>query len=99
MHEKRSAVILKELVEVTGGDPWGQLKLEATAAGLQVPLVAGEENEDRVVERPTRIPLPSSTAFQTIQKMNKPYIQKRSENRFLYPPSPKSKAGARVLSL
>ena len=67
MHEKRSAVILKELVEVTGGDPWGQLKLEATAAGLQVPLVAGEENEDRVVERPTRIPLP--TAFQTIQKM------------------------------
>jgi len=68
MHEKWSTAILKELMEVAGGDPWQQWKLESTAAGL--PLVTGEENEDRVVKQPTRIPPPSLTAFRTMQKYN-----------------------------
>ena len=101
MHEKWSTAILKELMEVAGGDPWRQWKLEATAAGL--PLVAGEGNEDRVVKRPARIPLPSLTAFRKIQMGEQPRTldsvsSHPAEQEIPIPPPPKSKAGARVLS-
>lgn len=54
-------MILKELMEVAGGDPWFQWKAEAKAAGL--PLVPGEENESRVVKRPSPVQLPSLNAY------------------------------------
>ena len=88
-------------MEVAGGDPWRQWKLEATAAGL--PLVSGEESEDRVIKRPTPIPLPSLTAFRMKQgtKMvgQPPTLDLGEEPKEVpTPPPPKSKAGARVLS-
>ncbi|KAG6916921.1 hypothetical protein DXG01_004682 [Tephrocybe rancida] len=61
MHEKWSTTILKELMEVAGGDPWVKWKLEATAAGI--PVIPGEENERATVKRSTRTPLPSLNAF------------------------------------
>ncbi|KAG6829900.1 hypothetical protein H0H92_003033 [Tricholoma furcatifolium] len=61
MHEKWSTTILKELMEVAGGEPWAKWKLEATAAGI--PVVPGEENERKVVKRPTPSPLLSLNAF------------------------------------
>lgn len=48
-------------MEVAGGDPWFQWKAEAKAAGL--PLVPGEENESRVVKRPSPVRLPSLNAY------------------------------------
>ncbi|GLB36709.1 putative mitochondrial ribosomal protein L51 / S25 / CI-B8 domain [Lyophyllum shimeji] len=61
LHEKWSTTILKELMELAGGESWAKWKLEAAAAGL--PLVPGEENEPRVVKRPTPTPLPSLKVF------------------------------------
>ncbi|RDB24602.1 hypothetical protein Hypma_008216 [Hypsizygus marmoreus] len=61
MHEKWSSTILKELMEVAGGDAWAQWKLEAAATGQ--PLVPGEESEDSVVKRPAPTPLPSLKLF------------------------------------
>jgi small subunit ribosomal protein S25 len=60
MHEKWSTTILKELMEVAGGDLWHKWKVEAASAGL--PLVLGEENEHRVVKR-SSTPLPSLKVF------------------------------------
>jgi small subunit ribosomal protein S25 len=57
LHEKWLTTILKELMEVAGGDPWFQWKTEAKAAGL--PVVPGEENESKAVKRPPKIRLPS----------------------------------------
>jgi small subunit ribosomal protein S25 len=45
MHEKWSTTILKELMEIAGGDPWRQWKVKSAAAGM--PLVPGEENEPK----------------------------------------------------
>lgn len=60
MHEKWSTTILKELMEVAGGDSWRQWKLEAASTGL--PLVPGEENEHQVVKR-SPVKLPSLKVF------------------------------------
>ncbi|KAF9261918.1 hypothetical protein L218DRAFT_973754 [Marasmius fiardii PR-910] len=43
MHKKWSTTILKELMEVAGGDPWRKWKNKAQKEGL--PLVQGEERE------------------------------------------------------
>ncbi|KAG6886559.1 hypothetical protein C0992_003384 [Termitomyces sp. T32_za158] len=61
MHEKWSTTILKELMEVAGGEPWKKWKQEAQASGQ--PVVPGEENESKVVKRPTLKSLPSLKAF------------------------------------
>ncbi|KAF5376894.1 hypothetical protein D9615_007201 [Tricholomella constricta] len=61
LHEKWSSTILKELMELAGGEPWAKWKAQAAASGL--PVVPGEENEHRVVNRPTRTPLPSLKVF------------------------------------
>lgn len=60
MHEKWSTTILKELMELAGGDPWRKWKVESASAG--VPLVPGEENEHRIIKR-SSIPLPSLKVF------------------------------------
>lgn len=49
-------------MEVAGGDPWRQWKVEATSADL--PLVPGDENEGHVVKR-TPNPLPSLKMFRS----------------------------------
>ncbi|KAG7090636.1 hypothetical protein E1B28_009738 [Marasmius oreades] len=49
MHKKWSTNILKELMEVAGGDPWRKWKNKAQREGH--PLVQGEE-----IERPTPLP-------------------------------------------
>ncbi|KAG5643813.1 hypothetical protein DXG03_009589 [Asterophora parasitica] len=61
LHEKWSSTILKELMELAGGEPWAKWKAEAATKGL--PVVAGEENEGKAVKRPTRTPLPSLKTF------------------------------------
>ncbi|KAG6899336.1 hypothetical protein C0993_011124 [Termitomyces sp. T159_Od127] len=61
MHEKWSTTILKELMEVAGGESWTKWKREAQASGR--PVVPGEENENKVVKRPTPESLPSLKAF------------------------------------
>ncbi|KAG6874139.1 hypothetical protein C0995_005556 [Termitomyces sp. Mi166 len=61
MHEKWSTTILKELMEVAGGEPWAKWKKEAQGSGQ--PVVPGEENEKKVVKRPTLKPLPSLKVF------------------------------------
>ncbi|KAG6830853.1 hypothetical protein H0H87_006913 [Tephrocybe sp. NHM501043] len=61
MNEKWSTTILKELMEVAGGEPWAKWKLEALAAGI--PVVPGEENEKVIVKRTTSTPLPTLKAF------------------------------------
>jgi hypothetical protein len=60
MHEKWSTEILKELMEVAGGDSWSRWKSEAASGGL--PLVPGEENENQVVKR-SPVQLPSLKDF------------------------------------
>ncbi|KAF8898331.1 hypothetical protein BD779DRAFT_1483386 [Infundibulicybe gibba] len=61
MHEKWSTVILKELMEMAGGDPWKQWKAEATSRGLAV--IPGEEKEPAVIQRPNAVSLPSLKLF------------------------------------
>ncbi|KAF8060863.1 hypothetical protein FPV67DRAFT_310636 [Lyophyllum atratum] len=61
MHEKWSTTILKELMEVAGGEPWAKWKVEAAAAGL--PLIPGEEAENLVVKRPAATRLPSLKVY------------------------------------
>lgn len=62
MHEKWSTSIVKELMEVAGGDPWRKWKAEAVLAG--VPVLPGEEAEDLAVKRPVpKTALPSLKAF------------------------------------
>lgn len=50
-------------MEVAGGEPWKTWKREAKASGL--PVVPGEENENKFSKRPTLKPLPSLNAFRT----------------------------------
>ncbi|KAF8238685.1 hypothetical protein L208DRAFT_1240979 [Tricholoma matsutake] len=76
MHEKWSTTILKELMELAGGDPWRQWKVESASAGL--PLVPGEENEHRVAKR-TSVQLPSLKQFRA--SIPPPPIQESESQR------------------
>ncbi|KAG5337488.1 hypothetical protein C0989_009524 [Termitomyces sp. Mn162] len=72
MHEKWSTTILKELMEVAGGEPWKKWEQEARASGQ--PVVPGEENERNIVKRPTLEPLPSLNVFRTTLPPPRPEV-------------------------
>lgn len=102
MHEKWSTSILKELMEVAGGNPWAKWKAEAKAAGL--PVVPGEEGESLVVKRPTPVRLPSLNAYRaslpppsakpTPTKDAAPTGTKAKADAPIPPPKTKPKTGA-----
>ncbi|KAF8639398.1 hypothetical protein AX17_001523 [Amanita inopinata Kibby_2008] len=68
MYEKWSTVILKELMDLGGGDTWTQWKAKARASGQ--PIVIGEGNENRATQRlsSTGSVLPTLKAFRALQK-------------------------------
>ncbi|KAG6820136.1 hypothetical protein H0H93_005011 [Arthromyces matolae] len=66
MHEKWSSAILKELMDVAGGEHWKQWKREALSAGK--PIVPGEENETKVIKRTRKTTLPTLDEFRTRAK-------------------------------
>ena len=49
MEKKWSSVIVKELMDLAGGDAWQQHKAAATAAGQ--PILPGEEERERALEK------------------------------------------------
>lgn len=54
MHEKWSSAILKDLMNLAGGDPWQVYKAKRQAEGL--PLIPGEEKESSVPKRSPHLP-------------------------------------------
>ncbi|TFK71728.1 hypothetical protein BDN72DRAFT_837307 [Pluteus cervinus] len=69
IHEKWSTTIVKELMEVAGGDPWKKWKAEALLAGT--PVVPGEEAEQPIKKRVDSSKLPSLNAFRATSAPSK----------------------------
>lgn len=74
LQQKWSTSILKEVMEVAGGDPWKKWKEEAAESGR--PLVPGEENEGLIKPTHPRIPLPSLKTYLASKPPPKPKKEK-----------------------
>ncbi|KAL0576882.1 hypothetical protein V5O48_005089 [Marasmius crinis-equi] len=76
MHNKWSTSIVKELMELAGGDPWRRWK--ATASKNGQPLVPGEEYERPTPPSPSgMLPLPNLKVY---RETHPPQEKKKGEN-------------------
>ncbi|KAK2459755.1 hypothetical protein APHAL10511_008187 [Amanita phalloides] len=87
MHDKWSTAILKELMDLAGGDSWAQWKSNAQASGQ--PVVPGEEKESQVNKSHSgggRV-LPTLKAFRAAQKSGSAQLSTENEKAKTLPPA------------
>ncbi|PFH48213.1 hypothetical protein AMATHDRAFT_150434 [Amanita thiersii Skay4041] len=88
MHQKWSTSILKELMDMAGGDAWKEWKVKARASGQ--PIVPGEENEGLAIKQSSSGVLPTLKVFRAAQQSRPTENSSKQSSPIPNPPPPSS---------
>jgi small subunit ribosomal protein S25 len=94
LDDKWSSTILKELMNIAGGDPWKKYVAESTAAGL--PAISGEAFHSEVLKPEVKRKVKDNEVLPSLKEYREknPRIEKPAVDKSHTPTKPKPKSSS-----